>query len=82
MSHMRKLFREGICWGAAIVFAIVAVPLIAIAAIVLRPVLMLAAVIAGVSVAVAYCVSSRFRSWAGRHLLGYEKVPATVWWRH
>jgi hypothetical protein len=78
---MRKLFREGICWGAAIVFGIVAVPLIAVAAIVLRPVLMLAAVVAGVSVAVLYCVSSRFRSWVGRHLLGYDNVPAAVQWQ-
>jgi hypothetical protein len=79
---MRKLFRDGICWGAAMVFAIVAVPLIAIAAIVLRPVLMLAAVVAGVSMAVLYCVSSRFRGWVGRHLVGYENVPVTVRWRH
>jgi hypothetical protein len=79
---MRKLFREGICWGAAIVFAIVAVPLIAIAAIVLRPVLMLAAMVAGLGVAVLYCVSSRFRSWVGRHLPGYENAPAAVRWRH
>lgn len=82
MSHMRKLFRDGVCWGSAIVFTIVAVPLVAIAAIVLRPVLMLAALVAGLTVAVLYCVSSRFRGWVGRHLPGYENVPATVRWRH
>jgi hypothetical protein len=79
---MRKLFRDGVCWSSAIVFTIVAVPLVAIAAIVLRPVLMLAALVAGLTVAVLSCVSSRFRGWVGRQVPGFENVPATVRWRH
>lgn len=82
MSHVRRLFRDGICWGAAILFAATALPFVALAALVFRPALLVAAAVAGAAVAVLYCVSSRFRGWMGRTIGILDAEPVTPQLRH
>ena len=78
MSRARRLVGDGVCMGAAILFVIVALPLLAVALILLRAVLVVAAVIAGIGSAALYCFNPRFRGWLGRHLSLLESVSLTT----
>jgi hypothetical protein len=71
------MVEAGICWGAAAVFVVVALPFVAVAALLLRAVLLIAAVVAGLSAAVLYCTNPRFRAWLRRHL-GLPGAMSTV----
>lgn len=70
MSLAQRWCGEGLCWGAAVLFVVVALPVAALAMILLRAVLLVVAVVGGVGAAVAYSVNPRFRSWVeGRPVL-------------
>jgi hypothetical protein len=73
---MKRVVEAGLCWGAAAVFTAVALPFLAIAALVLRAVLVVAGVTAGLGSAVLYCTNPRFRAWVHRHL-GVVESEAT-----
>ncbi len=76
---MKRMVEAGLCWGAAAVFTAVALPFLAIAALVLRAVLVVAGVIAGLGSAALYCANPRFRAWVRRHLgVELEATPNGV----
>ena len=80
MSLARRWFGEGICLGGAVLFVLLALPVVALATILLRAVLLVAAAVGGVGLAVAYCANARFRSWLGGHLalLGPMRMTSSV----
>jgi len=65
---MRRVVEAGLCTGAAVVFTAVALPFVAVAALLLRTVLLAGGIIAGLGSAVLYCTNPRFRAWLGRHV--------------
>jgi hypothetical protein len=72
---MKRWMEAGLCWGAAAVFTAVALPFMAVAALLLRTVLVVAAVVSGLAAAVAYCASPRFRAWLLKHLGVVDAAP-------
>jgi hypothetical protein len=75
MMSARGLFGRGIGVCGAVLLVVVGLPVLALATVLLRPVLMVAVVIALVGGVALYCAHPNARCWLERHL-GREAGPA------